>query len=69
MVASETLTENPILKQENLPKFESIQPSDLTPAISELLSKLEQVCIFHCDCNILYRSTRLSFTESCCLGL
>jgi Zn-dependent oligopeptidase len=45
MVATETLTENPLLKQENLPKFESIQPSDLTPAVSELLSKLEQVSI------------------------
>lgn len=42
MVATETLTENPLLKQENLPKFESIKPSDLSPAVSELLSKLEQ---------------------------
>lgn len=33
---------NPLLQQENLPKFTSIQPSDLTPAVETLLEKLEK---------------------------
>lgn len=38
---STTLVENPFLQQENLPKFASIQPDDLTPAVTELLAKME----------------------------
>lgn len=41
MVSTDTLTENPLLQQEKLPKFGSIEPSDLTPAVGELLSKME----------------------------
>lgn len=37
-----TLAENPLLQQEALPKFASIQPADLTPAVTELLTKMEQ---------------------------
>jgi oligopeptidase A len=33
--------ENPLLQQESLPKFESIQPKDLTPAVNTLLEKLD----------------------------
>eukprot|EP00542_Grammatophora_oceanica_P021271 CAMPEP_0194036328 /NCGR_PEP_ID=MMETSP0009_2-20130614/8668_1 /TAXON_ID=210454 /ORGANISM="Grammatophora oceanica, Strain CCMP 410" /LENGTH=721 /DNA_ID=CAMNT_0038678021 /DNA_START=257 /DNA_END=2422 /DNA_ORIENTATION=+ len=32
---------NPLLQQEDLPKFASIEPSHLTPAVTELLEKLE----------------------------
>jgi len=42
MVSTDTLTENPLLQQEKLPKFSSIEPSDLTPAVTELLTKMEQ---------------------------
>ena len=37
-----TLAENPLLQQEALPKFASIEPADLTPAVTELLTKMEQ---------------------------
>jgi oligopeptidase A len=37
-----TLVENPFLQQEALPKFASIQPADLTPAVTELLAKMER---------------------------
>ena len=33
--------ENPLLQQEGLPKFSSIQPKDLTPAVNTLLEKLD----------------------------
>ena len=33
-------TANPLLQQEDLPKFQSIEPKDLTPAVDELLTKL-----------------------------
>jgi oligopeptidase A len=33
---------NPLLQQEDLPKFASIQPTDLTPAVEDLLSKMNQ---------------------------
>ncbi|KAL7485683.1 hypothetical protein ACHAW6_012502, partial [Cyclotella cf. meneghiniana] len=36
-----TVTENPLLQSTSLPKFSSITPSDLTPAISSVLSQLE----------------------------
>lgn len=36
-----TTTVNPLLDQETLPKFASIEPADLTPAVSELLEKME----------------------------
>ncbi|CAJ1943533.1 unnamed protein product [Cylindrotheca closterium] len=39
---SSTVTANPLLEQEGLPKFESIEPKHLTPAVEELLKKLEQ---------------------------
>lgn len=42
MVSTDVLTENPLLQQEQLPKFASIQPSDLTPAVSTLLEKMEE---------------------------
>lgn len=32
---------NPLLEQQTLPKFASIEPADLTPAVSELLEKME----------------------------
>jgi len=32
---------NPMLEQEGLPKFSKIQPSDLSPAVSEVLKKME----------------------------
>lgn len=39
---SATMIENPMLIQEGLPKFESIEPVHLTPAVDGLLEKLEQ---------------------------
>ena len=42
MVSTDTLTENPLLQQKKLPKFGSIEPANLTPAVSELLAKMEQ---------------------------
>lgn len=41
MVSTDTLTENPLLQQEKLPKFSSIEASDLTPAVTDLLAKME----------------------------
>ena len=32
---------NPLLQQEDLPKFASIQPKDLSPAVEELLNKMQ----------------------------
>lgn len=32
---------NPLLQQDDLPKFQSIEPKDLTPAVEELLAKME----------------------------
>lgn len=37
-----TATANPLLQQEALPKFASIEPADLTPAVTELLEKMEK---------------------------
>lgn len=37
-----TMVENPLLQQEALPKFESIKPEHLTPAVEDLLEKLEK---------------------------
>ena len=34
-------SKNPLLQQEDLPKFASIEPSDLTPAVTTLLEQLE----------------------------
>lgn len=42
MVSTETLMENPLLQPKKLPQFSSIEPADLTPAVSELLTKMEQ---------------------------
>eukprot|EP00956_Cyclotella_meneghiniana_P028919 scaffold68671_cov56-Cyclotella_meneghiniana.AAC.1 len=36
-----TVTSNPLLNSKELPKFSSISPSDLTPAIESILSQLE----------------------------
>jgi oligopeptidase A len=41
MSSTDTLVENPFLEQENLPKFDSIEPKHLTPAVDDLLEKLE----------------------------
>jgi oligopeptidase A len=40
--STETRVENPLLKQDGLPKFAVIQPEDLTPAVGEILTKLEK---------------------------
>ena len=40
-MVSSTAVENPLLLQDSLPKFESIEPSQLTPAVTDLLDKLE----------------------------
>lgn len=37
----EAAVTNPLLEQDGLPKFESIDPTHLTPAVEELLTKLE----------------------------
>jgi oligopeptidase A len=37
---SSTATENPLLQQDDLPKFNSIDPKDLTPAVETLLEKM-----------------------------
>ncbi|CAJ1950742.1 unnamed protein product [Cylindrotheca closterium] len=42
LLMSSTVSANPLLEQEGLPKFESIEPKHLTPAVEELLQKLEQ---------------------------
>jgi Zn-dependent oligopeptidase len=39
--SSAVVATNPLLEQQALPKFASIQPSDLTPAVSDLLEKME----------------------------
>jgi oligopeptidase A len=36
-----SVTTNPLLQQEGLPRFAEIEPQDLTPAVEELLEKLE----------------------------
>ena len=36
------MMENPLLQQEGLPKFQSIEASHLTPAVEELLEQLEK---------------------------
>jgi oligopeptidase A len=41
MLSTDTLVENPLLEQESLPKFDSIEPKHLTPAVDNLLEKLE----------------------------
>jgi oligopeptidase A len=41
MVSTDALVENPLLQQSGLPKFQSIQPKDLTPAVEQLLEKME----------------------------
>ena len=41
-LAMSTMTENALLQQDSLPKFKSIEPSQLTPAVSDLLEKLEK---------------------------
>jgi oligopeptidase A len=41
MVATDAMVENPLLQQEGLPKFNSIEPKHLTPAVESLLEKLE----------------------------
>lgn len=40
--AMSTMVENPILQQEGLPKFESIEAEHVTPAVESLLEKLEK---------------------------
>lgn len=42
MVATDTVVDNPLLQQEGLPKFETIEPKHLTPAVEGLLEKLEK---------------------------
>ena len=42
--ADATATENPLLQQDDLPKFKSIEPKDLTPAVNTLLEKLDADC-------------------------
>eukprot|EP00980_Cylindrotheca_fusiformis_P029969 scaffold24119_cov93-Cylindrotheca_fusiformis.AAC.1 len=39
---TETMVQNPLLEQDSLPKFESIEPKHLTPAVEDLLEKLEK---------------------------
>jgi oligopeptidase A len=41
MVSTDAIVENPLLQQSGLPKFQSIQPKDLTPAVEQLLEKME----------------------------
>ena len=40
--SSAAVATNPLLQQEDLPKFEKIEPSDLSPAVGELLTDMEQ---------------------------
>lgn len=40
-LSSTATAANPLLQHETLPKFDSIQPSDLTPAVQTLLKELE----------------------------
>jgi len=42
MFSTTTTTENALLQQESLPKFASIEPSQLTPAVTDLVDKLER---------------------------
>jgi oligopeptidase A len=41
-VLSDNAKSNPFMQQEGLPKFESLEPEFLTPAVEELLEKLER---------------------------
>ncbi|CAB9500364.1 Organellar oligopeptidase A, chloroplastic/mitochondrial [Seminavis robusta] len=41
LMSTATDVENPLLQQEDLPKFKSIEPKDLTPAVNTLLEKLD----------------------------
>lgn len=40
--ADATSTDNPLLQQDDLPKFSKIEPKDLTPAVNTLLEKLDK---------------------------
>jgi oligopeptidase A len=40
-MSSTATTTNPLLQMEDLPKFQKIEPKDLTPAVEELLTKME----------------------------
>lgn len=42
MAMFSTATENALLQQESLPKFASIEPSQLTPAVTELVETLDK---------------------------
>ncbi len=42
MAMFSTVTENAMLQQESLPKFASIEPAQLTPAVSELVDSLDK---------------------------
>ncbi len=42
MASTEAAVANPFLQQEGLPKFESLEPEFLSPAVEELLDKLEK---------------------------
>jgi len=41
LASTATDVDNPLLQQEGLPKFTSIEPKDLTPAVNTLLEKLD----------------------------
>ena len=41
MVSTDATVDNPLLQQSALPKFQSIEPKDLTPAVESLLEKME----------------------------
>jgi oligopeptidase A len=41
MASAVATSNNPLLQQQELPKFASIAPSDLTPAVEQLLSQME----------------------------
>jgi Zn-dependent oligopeptidase len=41
MASTDAFVENPLLQQSGLPKIQSIEPKDLTPAVERLLEKME----------------------------
>jgi oligopeptidase A len=41
-LSSTATATNPLLQMEGLPKFQSIEPKDLTPAVEELLAKMDK---------------------------
>jgi oligopeptidase A len=61
--ATTIVTANPLLQQEGLPKFAEIEPSNVTPAVQELLAKLE-VDFADLETDLGSRSSSISYDDA-----